>query len=169
MTAGRTIPLLDLRAQHETIRDEILAGVTRLIDSQRFILGEEVAELERQIAAYCSTPYAIGCASGTDALVLALMALEIGPGDEVLTVPYTFFATAGAIARVGARAVFVDVEEDTCQMDVSQVEAVLERHPRVKAIIPVHLYGGCVDMDPLLDVARARHVEQRVHIDTPAI
>lgn len=156
MTAARSIPLLDLRAQHEAIRAEILAALTRLIDSQRFILGEEVAELERRIAAYCQTPYAIGCASGTDALVLALMALDIGPGDEVLTVPYTFFATAGAIARVGARPVFADVDEDTCQMDVDRVEEVLHRHPRVKAIIPVHLFGGCVDMDPLLDLARAR-------------
>lgn len=156
MTASRTIPLLDLRAQHETIRAEILNALTRLVDSQQFILGPDVAELERRLAAYCSVPHAIGCASGTDALVLALMALEIGPGDEVLTVPYTFFATAGAIARVGARPVFVDVDEDTCQMDVRQVEGVLDRHPRVKAIIPVHLYGGCVDMDPLLELARAR-------------
>lgn len=156
MTASRTIPLLDLRAQHETIRAEILNALTRLVDSQQFILGPDVAELERRLAAYCSVPHAIGCASGTDALVLALMALEIGPGDEVLTVPYTFFATAGAIARVGARPVFVDVDEDTCQMDVRQVEGVLDRQPRVKAIIPVHLYGGCVDMDPLLELARAR-------------
>jgi len=156
VTAARSIPLLDLRAQHEAIRAEILAAVTRLIDSQKFILGEEVAELERRIAAYCQTPFAIGCASGTDALVLALMALDIGPGDEVLTVPYTFFATAGAIARVGARPVFADVDEDTCQMDVDRVEEVLHRHPRVKAILPVHLFGGCVDMDPLLDLARAR-------------
>lgn len=158
MTASRNIPLLDLRAQHEAIRAEILSEVTRLIDSQQFILGEEVAELERRIASYCQTPYAIGCASGTDALVLALMALEIGRGDEVLTVPYTFFATAGAIARVGARPVFVDVDEETCQMDVSQVESVLDRHPRVKAILPVHLFGGCVDMDPLLGFAQARNI-----------
>jgi dTDP-4-amino-4,6-dideoxygalactose transaminase len=158
VTATRSIPLLDLRAQHEAIRAEILSAVTRLIDSQQFILGEEVAELERRIASYCQAPFAVGCASGTDALVLALMALEIGPGDEVLTVPYTFFATAGAIARVGARPVFVDVDEETCQMDVNQVETVLDRHPRVKAILPVHLFGGCVDMDPLLDLARARNL-----------
>src|SRR5690606_1932282 len=101
-------------------------------------------------------PHGIGCASGTDALVLALTALGIGPGDQVLTVPYTFFASAGAIADVGAEPVFVDVNEDTCQMDVSQVTGALRRYPKVKAIIPVHLFGGCVDMDPLLEIAAER-------------
>ncbi|MCC6586489.1 MAG: DegT/DnrJ/EryC1/StrS family aminotransferase [Bryobacterales bacterium] len=158
MTAARSIPLLDLRAQHKQIRDEIVAEVTRLIDSQRFILGEEVAELERQVAGYCNAAYGIGCASGTDALVLALTALDIGRGDQVLTVPYTFFATAGAIADVGAEPVFVDIDEDTCQMDVEQVEAALNRYPRVKAIVPVHLFGSCVDMDPLLAVAADRGI-----------
>jgi len=106
----KQIPLLDLKAQHKTIRSEILAELTRVVDSQRFILGEDVKRFEADIAAYCGTKFAVGCASGSDALILALMALEIGPDDEVLTTPYTFFATAGAISRVGATPVFVDVE-----------------------------------------------------------
>lgn len=158
MTATRSIPLLDLRAQHKQIRDEILAELTRLIDSQKFILGEEVAELERRVAEYCKADYGVGCASGTDALVLALAALDIGRGDQVLTVPYTFFATAGAIADVGAEPVFVDIVQETCQMDVGQVRAALDRYPRVKAIIPVHLFGSCVDMDPLLSIAAERGI-----------
>jgi dTDP-4-amino-4,6-dideoxygalactose transaminase len=158
VTRHRNIPLLDLRAQHATIREEALREVIRVMDTQQFILGEEVARLEAAVAAYCGTAAAVGCGSGTDALVLALMALGVGPGDEVVTVPYTFFATAGAIVRVGARPVFVDVDEATCQMDVAQVRGVLERHERVKAIIPVHLFGGVVDMAPLLEVARERQV-----------
>ena len=106
----RKVPLLDLQAQHQQIRDEVLAEIVRVVDSQKFILGEDVKKLEQEIAAYCDCSYAIGCASGSDALVLALMALDIGPGDEVLTTPYSFFATAGAISRVGAVPVFVDVE-----------------------------------------------------------
>ena len=118
----RQIPLLDLQAQHKQIRDEVLAEIVRVVDSQKFILGEDVKKLESEIATYSGTKYAIGCASGSDALMLALMALDVQPGDEVLTTPYTFFATAGAISRVGATPVFVDVEEDTFNLDVSLME-----------------------------------------------
>jgi dTDP-4-amino-4,6-dideoxygalactose transaminase len=151
----KPIPLLDLTLQHRALRQELLDEVLPLIDSQRFILGEPVERLEQEIARYCGSRNAVGCASGTDALMLALMALEVGPGDEVLTVPYTFFATAGAIVRVGARPVFVDVEPGTLTIDCAQVKRVVENHPKLRAIIPVHLYGACADCDPLLDLARA--------------
>ncbi|MDX2151424.1 MAG: DegT/DnrJ/EryC1/StrS family aminotransferase [Bryobacteraceae bacterium] len=152
--ATRTVPLLDLRAQHATIRDEILAAVTRLLDAQSLILGEEVKALEREVAEYCGTKYAIGCASGTDALLLALMAFDVGPGDEVLTVPYSFFSTASVIHRLGARPVFVDVLPDTFNMDPALLAEALRRHPKAKAILPVHLFGACADMDPILELAR---------------
>ncbi|HBY62920.1 MAG TPA: transcriptional regulator [Solibacterales bacterium] len=153
-TAARTIPLLDLRAQHATIRDEVLAAVTRLLDAQSLILGEEVKALERETAAYCGTAHAIGCASGTDALMLALMAIGAGPGDEVITVPYSFFATASSIYRLGAKPVFTDVLPDTFNMDPEQLAETLASHPRAKAILPVHLFGACAAMDPILDLAR---------------
>jgi len=152
----RKIPLLDLQAQHRTIRDEILAEVTRVVDAQKFILGEDVQKLEQQLASYCGAKHAIGCASGSDALMLALMAYDIGPGDEVLTVPFTFFATAGSIHRLGATPVFIDVTPDTFNIDVSQIEAALQRHPKIKAIVPVHLFGGCADLDPICAIAK-RH------------
>ena len=154
----RKVPLLDLQAQHQQIRDEVLAEVVRVVDSQKFILGEDVQKLEQETAAYCRSSYAVGCASGSDALVLALVALGVGPGDEVLTTPYSFFATAGAISRAGAVPVFVDVEPDTFNIDVAKVEEVLEARPKIRAIIPVHLFGGCADMDPLLAIAAARGV-----------
>jgi dTDP-4-amino-4,6-dideoxygalactose transaminase len=149
----RAVPLLDLRRQFDPIRDEVMKEVARVIESQYFILGPDVEKFERNFAAYCGTKYAIGCASGTDALELALMALDIGPGDEVLTVPYSFFATAGAIVTIGATPVFVDVEPDTFNLDVTKLKAALAAHPKVKAILPVHLYGGCADMDAILDIA----------------
>jgi dTDP-4-amino-4,6-dideoxygalactose transaminase len=149
----RAIPLLDLRRQFHPIRHEVMREVERVIESQRFILGEDVERFERNFAAYCATTHAIGCASGTDALELAMLALDIGPGDEVLTVPYSFFATAGAILSIGAKPVFVDVEPDTFNLDVTKLEAALAAHPNVKAILPVHLYGACADMDPILDAA----------------
>jgi dTDP-4-amino-4,6-dideoxygalactose transaminase len=154
----KKIPLLDLQAQHNTIRGEVLAEITRVIDSQKFIMGEDVQALERQIASYCSVTHAIGCASGSDALMLALMALGIGHGDEVLTVPFTFFATAGAIHRLGATPVFVDVEPATFNIDVTQIEAALKQHPKIKAIMPVHLFGGCADMDPICEIAKKHGV-----------
>jgi dTDP-4-amino-4,6-dideoxygalactose transaminase len=135
-----------------------MAAITRVVDSQKFILGEDVGKLEEEIAAYCGARYAVGCASGTDALFLALLALEIGPGDEVLTTPYTFFATAGAISRIGAVPVFVDVEERTFNLDVNLAAKALAAHPRIRALLPVHLFGGCADMDPICEMARERGI-----------
>jgi dTDP-4-amino-4,6-dideoxygalactose transaminase len=154
----KNVPLLDLGAQHRQIREEVLAEITRVVDSQKFILGEDVKKLEGELAEYCGTKYAIGCGSGSDALILALMALDIKPGDEVLTTPYTFFATAGAISRIGAVPVFADVEEHTFNLDLKQVEQVLAKHPKVRAIMPVHLFGGCADMDPLCAMAAERGI-----------
>lgn len=158
MPAFRQIPLLDLQAQHRRIRDEVLAEAIRVIDTQKFILGEDVLQLEREIAAYSNAAYGIGCASGSDALYLALLAVGMQAGDEVLTTPYTFFATAGAIHRAGAVPVFVDVEEATCNMDMNLVGGILEARPKIRAIVPVHLFGGCADMDPLCAMARERGI-----------
>jgi dTDP-4-amino-4,6-dideoxygalactose transaminase len=157
MTAvEKAIPLLDLKAQYARIRPEIEREMHRVLESQRFIGGPDVEKLEREIAAYCGAKYAVGCASGSDAILLALKALGVGAGDEVLTVPYSFFATAGYIVHAGARPVFVDVEPDTFNMDVSQVREVLDRHPKMKVIMPVHLFGACADMDPILEIAAER-------------
>lgn len=130
-----------------------MGEVARVIESQRFILGEDVIRFEQRFAAYCGAKFGIGCASGTDALELALQALGIGPGDEVVTVPYSFFATAGAILSVGARPVFVDIDPATFNLDVRRLPAALDAHPSAKAIICVHLFGGCADMDAVLDRA----------------
>jgi len=154
----RNIPLLDLKAQHALIRDEVLAEVTRVIDSQKFILGDDVKHLEGDIANYCSVRHAIGCASGSDALLLALMALDIGPGDEVITTPYTFFATTGSITRLGGTPIFVDVEPDTFNLDVAKVAEALGKHSRVRAILPVHLFGACADMDALAGLAAGKGI-----------
>lgn len=156
--ATRAIPLLDLQAQHRQIRAEVLAEITRVVDSQKFILGEDVQQLEREIAAYSSSAHAIGCASGSDALFLALLAAEVGPGDEVITTPYTFFATVGAICRAGATPVFVDVEPDTYNMDMDQLREALEKHPRTKAVIPIHLFGACCDMGALERACAGRDI-----------
>jgi dTDP-4-amino-4,6-dideoxygalactose transaminase len=154
----RNVPLLDLKAQHRTIREEVLAEVTRVIDSQKFIMGDDVRALESDIAAYCSARHAIGCASGSDALLLALMALDIGPGDKVITTPYTFFATVGAVRRLGATPVLADIEADTFNLDIAKVAEALHRHPQTRAIIPVHLFGACVDMDPLCSLAAEKQI-----------
>lgn len=158
IASTHTVPLLDLQAQHESIRGEVLEAILPLIDAQRFILGEPVEKLERAVAAYCGTAHAIGCANGTDALFLALLALEVGPGDEVLTVPFTFFATAGAVVRTGATPVFVDIDPATFNMDPARLEDALKRHPKAKAILPVHLYGACADMDAILALAAPRGI-----------
>ncbi len=157
-TAERHIPLLDLRAQHAALRDEVVAALLRVVDSQNFILGEEVDKLEQEIAPYCGARFAVGCASGSDALSLALMALGIQPGDEVLTVPFTFFSTAGEISLLGAKPVFVDIDPSTFNMDMNRVEDALRVHPRIRAVIPVHLFGGCADLDPLRNLTTLRSI-----------
>jgi dTDP-4-amino-4,6-dideoxygalactose transaminase len=153
-TPAAPVPFIDLVAQHETIAAEIRAAVDKVFEAQAFILGEEVGQLEAEAARYCDAREAIGCASGTDALLLALMALEIGPGDEVVTSPFTFFATAGAIHRVGAKAVFVDIDPVSMNLDPDRVEAAMTS--RTRAIVPVHIFGQCADMEPLWRTA-VRH------------
>ena len=150
------VPLLDLKEQNETLRPEIEAALGRVLDTNGFILGGEVAELEKELAAYCGTKYAIGCASGSDAILLALMALDVGPGDEVITTPYSFFATVSSITRLGATPIFVDIDPVTYNLDVYQVEAAIT--PRTKAIEPVHLYGQCSDMAALNAIAEKRGI-----------
>lgn len=145
------VPLLDLKTQFAEIRDEVMEAVARVFESQHFILGPEGAALEREIAAYTGAEFAVGCASGSDALLLAFMALDVKAGDEIVTTPFTFFATAGSIARLGARPVFVDIEPDTFNMDPSLVEPVVTW--RTKAICPIHLYGQTADMEGVRNVA----------------
>ena len=150
------VPLLDLQTQYASLRDEMRPAIERVLESQRFVLGDEVRRLENSIAEYCRTKHAVGCASGSDALLLALMALDVGPGDEVITTPFSFFATASCIARLGARPVFVDIDRLTYNLDVSQVADAITS--RTKAIMPVHLYGQCAEMDPLLEVGERHRV-----------
>ncbi len=145
------ISMLDLKAQYATIKPQIDAAILRVVESQYFILGPEVEALEREAAAYCQVKHCVGMSSGSDALIVALMALDVGPGDEIITTPYTFFATVGAIARLGAKAVFVDIDPATFNIDPAQLEAKITA--RTKAIIPVHLFGQCADMDPIQQIA----------------
>ena len=148
------IPMLDLKTQYAAIREEVCAAIERVMESQHFILGPEVEALEETIAGYCGCKFGIGVSSGTDALLVSLMAIGIQPGDEVITAPYSFFATAGAIARLGARPVFVDIDPETLNLDVSRVEAAVTE--RTRAILPVHLAGQMVDMDAIMEIAN-RH------------
>ena len=148
------VPLLDVPAQIRQIRSEALAKMESIMDSGRFILGAEVESFEHALASYCGVPHAVGLSSGTDALLVALMALEIGPGDEVITTPYTFFATAGSIVRLGATPVFVDINPATFTIDCEAVKRAITS--KTKAIIPVHLYGRCADMMTLMEIA-CRH------------
>ncbi len=149
----RKIPLLDLAALHAPLRDEVLAAITRVVDSQKFIMGEDVKELEAMVARYSGVSHAVGCASGSDALFLALLGLGVGPGDKVLTTPYSFFATVGAITRTGATPLFADIDPETYNIDADSAAEILRKTPGIKAIIPVHLFGACADMDPILEAA----------------
>lgn len=148
------VPLLDLRAHHEPLHKEIMAALEQTFQSNAFILGPAVEQLEERIATYCQAKHGIGVTSGTDALLLALMALGVGAGDEVITSPYSFFATAGVVARLGAKPVLVDIDATTFNIDPSPIEAAITA--KTKAIIPVHLYGQCADMAPIMELAQ-RH------------
>ncbi|HET9913913.1 MAG TPA: DegT/DnrJ/EryC1/StrS family aminotransferase [Anaerolineales bacterium] len=147
------IPLVDLAAQYHSIQEEIDAAVHATLESGRFILGPAVSKFEESVAAHLDVDHAVGLASGTDALVLAMRALDIGVGDDVIVPAYTFFATAGTVMSVGAKPIFVDIDPVTYEMDVAQIEDRLT--PKTKAIIPVHLYGQSADMDPILSLARS--------------
>lgn len=148
------IPFVDLKAQYASIKDEINTAVSKILESTQFVLGDEVANFEQEFAAYCSTDYGIAVNSGTSALHLALLAADIGPGDEVITVPFTFVATVAAIDHAGATPVFVDIDPISFTIDVTQIEKVITE--RTKAVLPVHLYGQPADMEPILEIAQ-RH------------
>jgi dTDP-4-amino-4,6-dideoxygalactose transaminase len=150
------IPILDLSVQHEQLADEIGAAVAKVLRSQKFILGPEVRELEQDLAPYCQCSEAVGCASGSDALLLALMACDIGPGDEVITTPFSFFATVASISRLGAKAVFVDIDNSTFNIDTTRIESAITK--RTKAIMPVHLFGQCAEMDRLNELAAQSNI-----------
>jgi dTDP-4-amino-4,6-dideoxygalactose transaminase len=150
--AMKAIPLLDLQAQYVTIRSEIRETIDRVCESQHFILGPEVEALEEEVGAFCQAGHAIGVSSGTDALLIALMAIGVGPGDEVITSSFSFFATAGVIARLGARPVFVDIDRRNFNFDATDLESKISAC--CKAILPVHLFGACAEMDSILAAAR---------------
>jgi dTDP-4-amino-4,6-dideoxygalactose transaminase len=154
--ATLAVPLLDLKSQYLAIKEEIDAAIARVVDGQHFINGPEVGGLEADVCKYSNVAHCIAVSSGTDALLVALMALNVGPGDEVITTPFTFFATVGAIVRVGATPVFVDIDPATFNIDPNAIAAKIT--PRTKAIIPVHLYGQCAEMDPILVVARKHNI-----------
>ena len=153
------VPLLDLKEQYKTIKKEVLKTAEELFESQYFILGPRVTDLEEKIADYCSSKHAVGVSSGTDALLISLMAIDTGLKDMVITTPYTFFATAGSIARTGARPIFVDIDPKTFNISSECLESVVDSMPRtelkkLKAVIPVHLYGQCADMAPILEICK---------------
>ncbi|HWS87077.1 MAG TPA: DegT/DnrJ/EryC1/StrS family aminotransferase [Pyrinomonadaceae bacterium] len=150
------VPLLDLKQQHAALRDELRDALTRVLDSQQFILGEDVRLLEAELARYTRARHAVGCGSGSDALLLALLALDVKEGSEVVTTPFTFFATAGAVVRAGARPVFADIEPRTYNIDPTKVEEVITE--RTRAVVPVHLYGQMAEMDEILSAAAKRGV-----------
>lgn len=151
------IPLLDLKAQHDPLRAKLLAAMEKVMDSQAFIMGPEVKTLEERVAAYSQTKHAVGVSSGTDALLIALMALGIEPGDEVIVPDYSFFATAGVVSRLGAKPVFIDIDPRTYNIDTAKIAAAIT--PKTRVIIAVHLFGQCADMDPILDIAKRRNLK----------
>src|SRR3954464_9512455 len=145
------VPLLDLKAQHATIRDSVIENMMKVVDAQAFILGEPVEKLEREVAELSQTKHAIGCANGTDAILLALRALDVGHGDEVLTTPFTFFATAGAVHNVGARPVFADIDPDTFNLSADTIASSLK--PSTRAVIAVDLFGQMAPIESMMDAA----------------
>src|SRR5687768_13797480 len=151
-----SVPFLNLKIQHQALKHEILAAVSDVLDSTAFAGGSYVTKFEEEFATYCHTKHAVGVGNGTDALWFALLALGIGPGDEVITVPNTFIATAEAITYCGAKPVFVDVDEQTYTMNPALLERAIT--PRTKAVIPVHLYGQMADMDPIMEMARKHNL-----------
>ncbi|MGB8985320.1 MAG: DegT/DnrJ/EryC1/StrS family aminotransferase [Candidatus Sulfotelmatobacter sp.] len=155
-----SVPMLDLQRQYLQVREEVLAAIEKVCASQHYILGAEVEELEREIATFCGAGDAVGCASGTDALWLALAAAGVQPGDQVLTTPFSFFASASAIVRAGARPVFADIDPRTCNLDPAQVESFLRSspHDKLRVLLPVHLYGQCADMNRLQQLAAEFHL-----------
>jgi dTDP-4-amino-4,6-dideoxygalactose transaminase len=152
----KNVPLLDLAEQYEPIKDDIIKKFQEIFETKRFIHGPEVEGLEKETAEYCGTKHAVGVSSGSDALIISLMCEDIGHGDEVITTPFTFFATVGAISRVGAKPVFVDIDKNTFNMDVSQIEAKIT--PNTKAIMPVHLFGQMADMDAIMAIAKKHNL-----------
>jgi dTDP-4-amino-4,6-dideoxygalactose transaminase len=156
------VPLLDLKAQQKELRAELLAAIEEVMDSTAFIMGPKVKELEQKVAAYSGAGFGVGVSSGTDALLVALMALDVKPGDIVLTTPYSFFATAGVVARLGATPAFVDIDPGTYNLDPGLLREWFKKNPskirNVKAVIPVHLYGQCADMDPIMAITREHSI-----------
>jgi dTDP-4-amino-4,6-dideoxygalactose transaminase len=154
--SSNKVPFLDLKAHHDPIRAEVMAAMNEVIDVNAFAGGPFVAKFEEDYAKYCSTQFCVGSGNGTDAIWFALLGLGVGAGDEVITIPMTFMATAEAISYVGAKPVFVDIDPQTYTMDPSKVEAAIT--PRTKAIVPVHLFGQCADMDPILAIAKKHNL-----------
>ena len=150
------VPLLDLAAHHAPIREELMAAIADVVDSNYFVLGPKVVAFEERVAEYSNVKHAVGVSSGTDALLMALMALDVGRGTEVITTPYSFFATAGCVSRLGAKPVFVDIDEDTYNIDPSLIEAAIT--PATKAIIPVDLYGQCADVEAVMEIGREHNL-----------
>ena len=150
------VPLLDLKRQYKKIKEEIKPQIEEICATQSFINGPKVEELERNFALFCGTKHAVGCSSGTDALILSLLALDVGSGDEVITTPFTFFATIEAIIRVGATPVLIDIEEESYNLNVEQLEKAITK--KTKAIIPVHIFGQCCDMTKIMSIANKHNL-----------